>query len=349
MKTIKLKPNIKKIEKRLYALLVFGALLILAAPAKADPDKLPRIAVSGKVTSLTDGSTLPGVNVLLKGTNEGTITDANGEYSINVDDENSVLIFSYIGFFSQEITVGSQTVINVEMTEDITSLDEVVVTALGIKREERSLGYAVSKVESEEVTRVAQENVLNALSGKVAGATISSTGGTGSSVTATNEVVEAEPQQRPRGQVAGVLLEPTVPLDGAAEELRLHAAGVLGTPGVGLPGGVAVVLLDPGGQVAVGVVEHVVLEVPGLAREQHGVLVDLVVARAGVAQVADAFVAADAVLEQAEIPTGVPAAALEPTPEEHEFAVEPVAIAAAVAVGRVLTGDHGLDLSGQFG
>ncbi len=179
---MKLKYHLEKTIRLPHSLIIFSVLLMLAASARADSGKLQSITVSGKVTSSSDGSALPGVNVLLKGSNEGTITDVDGNYSIVVPDQNSVLIFSYIGYFTQEITVGDQSVINIEMKDDVTALDEVVVTALGIKREERSLGYSVGKVKGEEVTRVAQENVLNALTGKVAGATISSTGGTGSSV-----------------------------------------------------------------------------------------------------------------------------------------------------------------------
>jgi TonB-linked SusC/RagA family outer membrane protein len=138
--------------------------------------------ITGKVTSSMDQSGLPGVNVALKDGQGGTITDVDGNYTLQVPSANTVLVFSYVGFISEEILVGNQTVINLEMVEDITSLTEVVVTALGIQREERSLGYSVGKVDGEEVNRVAQENVLNSLSGKVAGATINSTGGTGSSV-----------------------------------------------------------------------------------------------------------------------------------------------------------------------
>ena len=162
--------------------MIFSLVLVAALLANANPGYAQAITVTGKVSGAGDGIGLPGVNVLIKGGDEGTITDANGAYSIAVNDANAVLIFSYIGYLSEEVTVGGQSVINIELIEDITALDEVVVTALGIKREERSLGYAVSNLEAEEVTRVAQENVLNALSGKVAGATISSTGGAGSSV-----------------------------------------------------------------------------------------------------------------------------------------------------------------------
>ncbi len=139
------------------------------------------VTVTGLVRG-SDGTALPGVNVVLRGTQIGTITDISGAFTIEVENENSVLVFSYVGYNSEEILVGTKTVIEVELVEDITSLSEVVVTALGIQREEKSLGYSVGRVAGDELTRVAQENVLNSMAGKVAGVTINSTGGTGSSV-----------------------------------------------------------------------------------------------------------------------------------------------------------------------
>ncbi len=139
------------------------------------------IQVSGTVTSVTDGTALPGLSVVIQGTSLGTVTNSEGRYSINVPD-NAVLIFSFVGFETREIPVEGRNLINVEMTESIESLDEVVVTALGIKREEKSLGFSVGKVTGEELTRVVQENVLNSMAGKVSGVTINSTGGAGSSV-----------------------------------------------------------------------------------------------------------------------------------------------------------------------
>ncbi|MRI01205.1 SusC/RagA family TonB-linked outer membrane protein [Kriegella sp. EG-1] len=138
--------------------------------------------VTGSVTSAADGMPLPGVTILIKGTTTGASADFDGNYVIDVSDENSTLVFSYLGFETQEIEVGGRSTINVVMNEDAQALDEVVVTALGIKREEKSLGYSVENVAAEELTRVAQENVLNSLSGKVAGVTLNNTGGAGSSV-----------------------------------------------------------------------------------------------------------------------------------------------------------------------
>ncbi len=138
--------------------------------------------VKGTVIGNSDESGIPGVNIAIKGSTGGTITDIDGNYTIDVPGDDAILVFSYVGFTTREVPVGSNSVIDIELSEDVTALSEVVVTALGIKREERSLGYSVAKVDGEEMNRVAQENVLNSLSGKVAGATINSTGGTGSSV-----------------------------------------------------------------------------------------------------------------------------------------------------------------------
>ena len=171
---------IKKLKNRIPVFLMMG--MFLATCLSASAEKMQGPIITGKVTSSRDGAGLAGVNVLIKGTLQGAITDVNGNYSLEVEDENSILVFSYIGYKTEEIPVGSRTVIDVEMVEDISTLSEVVVTSLGIEREEKSLGYSIAKVDAEEVTRVVHENVLNSMSGKVAGVTINSTGGPGSSV-----------------------------------------------------------------------------------------------------------------------------------------------------------------------
>ena len=138
--------------------------------------------ITGQVTSKADNSGMPGVNVVLKGTQKGTSTDAEGRYSIEISGDNPVLIFSFVGYEASETSVGNRSVVDVSLAASAESLQEVVVTALGIKREEKSLGYNVGKVDGKELTKVVQENVLNSISGKVAGVTINATGGTGSSV-----------------------------------------------------------------------------------------------------------------------------------------------------------------------
>ncbi|MHA8088250.1 SusC/RagA family TonB-linked outer membrane protein [Aquirufa sp. Wall-65K1] len=138
--------------------------------------------ITGKVTSSQDGTEVPGVNISLKGTTKGTTTNSSGAYSIEVNGTNPVLVFSFVGFDTQEIRIGSRSVLDVSLSSSTALLNEVVVTALGIKREEKSLGYSVGKVAGKDISRVVNENVLNSLSGKVAGVSINSTGGTGSSV-----------------------------------------------------------------------------------------------------------------------------------------------------------------------
>nr|WKN35193.1 SusC/RagA family TonB-linked outer membrane protein [Tunicatimonas sp. TK19036] len=140
-----------------------------------------RVTVQGTVTG-EEGEGLPGVNVVEKGTTNGTVSDVEGNYTLSVESNSSVLVFSSIGFITQEIGVGGQTTIDVEMMTDTKSLNEVVVTALGIEREERSLGYDVANVDGEQLRQVSQESVLSSLSGRVPGVTINQTSGPGSSM-----------------------------------------------------------------------------------------------------------------------------------------------------------------------
>jgi TonB-linked SusC/RagA family outer membrane protein len=137
--------------------------------------------VSGKVTSASGGEPLPGVNVIAKGTSNGTTTDARGSYSISVG-SSDVLVFSFIGFKKIEVPVDNRTVVDVALEEDITSLSEVVVTALGIEKSEEKIGYSVSKVSGDLLNRARETNVAYSLSGRVAGLNVSGTnGGPGSS------------------------------------------------------------------------------------------------------------------------------------------------------------------------
>ena len=168
-----------------FVLLAFFILFTGKAPAAPNADTNPAdqgtIRVTGTVTSAADGTPLPGLSIIVQGTSIGTITNADGNYTINAPAD-GILVFSFVGFKTQEIAVQGRTTINIEMEESIEALEEVVVTALGIKREEKSLGFSVGKVSGEELSRIAQENVLNSMAGKVSGVTINSTGGTGSTV-----------------------------------------------------------------------------------------------------------------------------------------------------------------------
>ncbi|MGE5350410.1 MAG: carboxypeptidase-like regulatory domain-containing protein, partial [Actinomycetota bacterium] len=136
---------------------------------------LPVMAQERQVTGTVfepDGVTpILGATVVLKGTATGTSTDARGAYSIRVSGANPVLVFQFLGYVMQEIPVGSQSVINVTLQEEAIEVSAVVVTALGLTREEKSLGYAVTKVNNEELTQVVNSNWLSGMSGKVAGLT----------------------------------------------------------------------------------------------------------------------------------------------------------------------------------
>ena len=137
--------------------------------------------VSGVITEAETGMPLPGVNVMEKGTSNGTSTDFDGNFSITVD-SGATLVFSMVGYATQEVAVTSGE-INIEMQTDTEALDEVVVTALGIKRSEKALGYALTEVGGDELSDVKQVNAINSLQGKVAGLNVtgSATGPAGTS------------------------------------------------------------------------------------------------------------------------------------------------------------------------
>ena len=137
--------------------------------------------VKGKVTDETTNAGLPGVAVKVKGTTKGTTTDSDGNYKINVA-EKGILIFSSVGFGTKEMPVGSGTEINVGLAESTNNIDEVVVTALGISRDKKALGYSVQKIEGKDLTVARETNVVNSLAGRIAGVVINRTsGGPGSS------------------------------------------------------------------------------------------------------------------------------------------------------------------------
>ncbi len=132
--------------------------------------------ITGTVRSATDNNALPGVNVLVKGSSTGTTTNADGAYTITAPD-NATLVFSFIGFRAQEVAVGNQSSINVGLVEEVTTLNEFVVTDLGIEREKRSLGYSVQQIGGDAIVNAREPNVINALAGKIAGVQINNSGG----------------------------------------------------------------------------------------------------------------------------------------------------------------------------
>ncbi|MFD2036233.1 SusC/RagA family TonB-linked outer membrane protein [Belliella marina] len=152
-----------KIKNLRYELMDNG-LLVISPVTIADKN------ISGKVVEEISGLPIPGVMVVVKGTTLGTVTDLDGGFSIEVEEKDLVLVLSYVGYKTQEIKVpASQTRIQIMMSEEISDLEQVVVTALGIKREEKALGYAVQKVSGETIQQVKGVDIGTSLTGRVAG------------------------------------------------------------------------------------------------------------------------------------------------------------------------------------
>ena len=138
------------------------------------------VDITGKVTD-GKGQALPGVNIVVKDTQKGTSTNASGEFLISVDSDKDVLVFSFIGYKTLSVAVGNRKEVSVILEEDTNVLNEVVVTALGISREKKSLGYATQQIKGDVINESPASNFVNNLSGKIAGVNISGAGGVGSS------------------------------------------------------------------------------------------------------------------------------------------------------------------------
>jgi TonB-dependent SusC/RagA subfamily outer membrane receptor len=133
--------------------------------------------VSGRVTSTEDGSALPGVNVVIKGTTNGTVTDADGNYKLSVPSSGGSLIFSFIGLQSQEVAIGDRSTVDVSLSLDVTQLSEVVVTAQGIQRDQKALGFATTTISSAALAEKPQTDVGRALQGKTPGVLVLNSSG----------------------------------------------------------------------------------------------------------------------------------------------------------------------------
>ncbi len=153
----------------------FGTFIVLAFFMFASV-YAQQLKVSGRVTDASTNESLPGVNVAVKGSGTGTSTDGNGSYSISVN-KGSTLVFSFLGYADQEIVVGNSTSISVALEPQATELNEVVVTALGIRRAQKALGYAVSKIDAKDITKVGTPNFGSAMYGKASGVRITSAPG----------------------------------------------------------------------------------------------------------------------------------------------------------------------------
>lgn len=138
--------------------------------------------LTGKILAAEDGTGLAGASVIFKGTNVGTNADADGNFTFSVPGDGT-LVVSYVGFLIKEITIGNQTNFDIKLDADTRQLSEVVVTAFGIQREKKALGYTVQEIKGSALTESRSTNVANALSGKIAGVRIQSNGGPGSGST----------------------------------------------------------------------------------------------------------------------------------------------------------------------
>ncbi|MBN1927577.1 MAG: SusC/RagA family TonB-linked outer membrane protein, partial [Prolixibacteraceae bacterium] len=170
-----------KLTRRLTLFLLainFLSLNVMASPT-INSISQQQVAVTGKVTD-TEGKALPGVNIVIKGTTTGTVTDIDGNYKITVDSKDAVLKFLYMGFVGQEVKVGNRTEISVVLSEDITNLDEVIVVGYGTVRKSDITG-SLSSVSEETIKEMPVYNVNQALQGRAAGVDIVNTGFSASS------------------------------------------------------------------------------------------------------------------------------------------------------------------------
>lgn len=133
--------------------------------------------VEGVVTTAENGEPLPGVNVTIQGTTAGTSTNTAGEYSLTIPEDADSLSFSFVGYQEETRAIDGRSEINVALQPDVAQMDDVVVTALGVEREERSLGYSVQEIDGADIVEAEESNLVNALRGQVSGAQITSTGG----------------------------------------------------------------------------------------------------------------------------------------------------------------------------
>jgi len=164
--------------KKIYTILIAVFSIVFTLNVQAQEK-----SISGTVTSKLDGTTLPGVSVVVQGTTKGTETDFDGKYTIKAS-VGEILSFSSLGMKTKTVTVtGNTAALNVVLEDDASQLDEIVITALGIKKSRKSLTYAAQDIKSDELSRVKQTNPINSLSGKVSGVSITrSASGAGGSV-----------------------------------------------------------------------------------------------------------------------------------------------------------------------
>jgi TonB-linked SusC/RagA family outer membrane protein len=161
------------LTKLIFYAFLFLQVCIIPNIYAATGAKLQERTISGKVTASEEGG-LPGVNVLIKGTAQGTVTDVEGNYSIQISDDETILVFSSVGYISEELVVGNQSVIDLNMQPDITALEEIVVIGFGTQKKSHLTG-AISKVKNENLDQIAAARVDDALIGQISGVNIQAT------------------------------------------------------------------------------------------------------------------------------------------------------------------------------
>lgn len=211
--------------RKIFTLLFLPFIFLLSLSVQAQVK-----TVNGKVTSADDGLPMPGVGVKVKGTATSAISDQNGNFTIAVPNNSAVLVFTSIGFIAQEVTVGGNTSFTIKMMTDNQTLKEVsITTALGITRQQRSLGYAAQGVNSEDLNVNKQPNLLNALQGKIAGATITSVGG-GPGQGATIRIrginsIDASSSNDPLYVIDGIQIDNSTSLQGSGSGTNVRSVG----------------------------------------------------------------------------------------------------------------------------
>lgn len=176
--TIKLNKLLKKcfsVSNYNFEVLENNSIVIIENPSIIVEENIQK-NVTGTITD-NYGVSLPGVNILVKGTANGTTTNFDGGFSITVGKDSDILVISYVGFKTQEIAVDNKSVINVLLEEDAETIEEVVITAQGIKKSKKALGYAIATLKSEEVEQRAEADLGRTLQGKIAGVNISAVNG----------------------------------------------------------------------------------------------------------------------------------------------------------------------------
>lgn len=157
----------KKIALLLSIMLIMGTLAVNGQTKE----------LTGKVTSSDDGLPIPGVSIAVRGTTLGTVTDIDGNYSLQVPDGAQNIVFSFVGMSTQEVALAGRSVINIVMQPQAFGVDEVVVTALGIRKDKKALGYSVQAVSEEDLARTGNANLMGAMQGKIAGVNINPSSG----------------------------------------------------------------------------------------------------------------------------------------------------------------------------